>query len=64
MSIALATINVANNIPGNGIPIALSSGLGVTSGSFTLQYNPSLLTISGAVSEVPGRRSRWCPTTR
>jgi hypothetical protein len=45
---------VANNIPGNGIPIALSSGRGVTSGSFTLQYNPSLLTISGVVSKVAG----------
>jgi hypothetical protein len=54
VSIRLATINVANNIPGNGIPIALSSGLGVTSGTFTLQYNPSLLTISGAVSKVAG----------
>jgi hypothetical protein len=54
VSIALATINVANNIPGNGIPIALGSGLGVTSGSFTLQYNPSLLTINGVVSTVAG----------
>jgi hypothetical protein len=54
VSIGAATINVANNIPGNGIPIALSSGLGVTSGTFTLQYNPSLLTISGAVSKVAG----------
>jgi hypothetical protein len=54
VSIALATINVANNIPGDGIPIALSNGMGVTSGSFTLQYNPSLLTISGAVSKVAG----------
>ena len=50
----LATINVANNIPGSGIPIGLSSGLNVTSGSFTLQYNPSLLTITGAVSKVAG----------
>jgi hypothetical protein len=54
VSIGPATINVANNIPGNGIPIALSSGLGVTSGEFTLQYNPSLLTISSAVSKVAG----------
>jgi hypothetical protein len=54
VTIALATINVANNIPGNGIPIALSSGLGVTSGSFTLQYNPALLSIGGAVSQVAG----------
>jgi len=49
VTISLATINAANNVPGNGIPIALSSGQGVTSGSFTLQYNPSLLQISGAV---------------
>jgi hypothetical protein len=51
---ALATINVANNIPGDGIPIALSNGNGVTSGSFTLQYNPALLAITGAVSKVAG----------
>jgi hypothetical protein len=52
VAVAAATINAANNIPGNGIPIALSSGLGVTSGSFTLQYNPNLLTIDGAVSKI------------
>jgi endonuclease/exonuclease/phosphatase family metal-dependent hydrolase len=54
VSISAATINVANNVPGNGIPVALSSGLGVTSGAFTLQYNPSLLTISGGVSAIAG----------
>jgi hypothetical protein len=54
VTIGPATINVANNIPGDGIPIALSSGLNVTSGSFTLQYNPSLLSITGAVSKVAG----------
>ena len=54
VSITAATINVPNNIPGSGIPIVLSSGLGVTSGSFTLQYNPSLLAISGAVTKIPG----------
>jgi FG-GAP-like repeat len=54
LSIAPATINVANNIPGDGIPIALSSGLNVTSGSFMLQYNPSLLTILGVVPKVAG----------
>jgi hypothetical protein len=54
VSISAALINVANNIPGNGIPIALSSGLNVTSGTFTLQYNPSLLTISGAVQKIAG----------
>jgi hypothetical protein len=52
VSIGSASINVANNIPGYGIPIALNSGLNVTSGSFTLQYNPSLLNITGVVSKV------------
>ena len=54
VSISTATINAANDVPGSGIPIALSSGQGVTSGSFTLQYNPALLTISGVVSRIPG----------
>ena len=54
VTIGLAPINAANNIPGSGIPIALSSGQGVTSGSFTLQYNPSLLNITGVVSKIPG----------
>ena len=54
VAIGLATINVANNLPGSGIPIGLSSGLGVTSGSFTLQYNPSLLTISGTTAKAVG----------
>jgi hypothetical protein len=54
VSISQATIDVANNIPDDGVPIALSSGIGVTSGAFTLQYNPSLLMISGAVSKVAG----------
>jgi len=49
VSISPATINLPNNIPGSGIPIALSSGQNVTSGSFTLQYNPSLLSIGGVV---------------
>ena len=31
-----------------GIPINISNGTGVTAGSFTLQYNPSLLSITGA----------------
>jgi hypothetical protein len=47
VTIGLANINVANNIPGSGIPIALTSALGVTSGLFTLQYNPTLLNITG-----------------
>ena len=54
VTISAATINAANNIPGSGIPIALSSGQGVTSGSFTLQYNPALLDISGVVSNIAG----------
>jgi hypothetical protein len=54
VSIGAALINAANNIPGDGIPIALSNGQGVTSGSFTLQFNPSLLTITGAVSKIAG----------
>jgi hypothetical protein len=54
VAITAATINAANNIPGNGIPIALSSGLGITSGSFTLQYNPNLLTLGSAVSKIAG----------
>jgi hypothetical protein len=54
VSIAPANINVVNSIPGTGIPIALSNGLGVTSGSFTLQYNPEMLDISGAVSKING----------
>src|SRR5262249_50695380 len=33
-------INVPNN-SANGIPIALSNGAGVTSGTFTLQYDPT-----------------------
>ena len=54
LAISAATINTSNNMPNLGIPIALTSGVNVTSGSFTLQYNPSLLTISGAVSKVVG----------
>jgi len=49
VTFALATINAANNIAGNGIPVALSNGQNVTSGSFTLQYNPTLLNITGGV---------------
>ena len=41
------TINIPNNSTG-GIPITLSNGAGVTSVTVTLQYNPNLLTISGA----------------
>ena len=54
VTIGLATINVANNIPGSGIPVGLSNGQNVTSGTFTLQYNPSLLHITGAVSKIAG----------
>ena len=54
VTLSAASINAANNIPGSGIPIALSSGQSATSGSFTLQFNPSLLTITGAVSKIAG----------
>ena len=54
VTVALQTINVANNIAGDGIPVALSNGQHVTSGSFTLQYNPALLNITGAVSKISG----------
>jgi len=47
VTFALATINAANNIAGDGIPVALSNPQNVLSGSFTLQYNPALLTITG-----------------
>jgi hypothetical protein len=40
-------ITVPNNTAGNGIPIALSNGAGVTDGTFVLSYNANLLTISG-----------------
>ncbi len=39
-------INVPNNST-NGIPIALSNGAGVTDGTFVLNYNANLLTITG-----------------
>ena len=41
-----ATINLPNNLA-FGIPLNLSSGAGVTSGKFTLQYNSALLSITG-----------------
>jgi hypothetical protein len=40
-------INVPNNAAGNGIPVALSTGAGVTDGTFVLNYNANLLTITG-----------------
>src|SRR5262249_53756317 len=42
----------AVNLPasGSGLPITISNGAGVTSVSFTLQYDPSLLTISAATT--------------
>jgi PKD repeat protein len=59
VTIVPANINVANNIANSGIPIALSSGQNVVSGTFTLQYNPSYLTITGvapnaAISAIQG----------
>ena len=41
------SINIGNNTS-NGIPVSLSNGSGVTSGSVTVTYNPSLLTVTGA----------------
>ena len=51
--------NHAVNLPNNqsaGIPINLSNGSNVTSGTFTLQYNSALLNITGATvnSALPG----------
>jgi hypothetical protein len=43
---AADAINVPNN-SANGIPIALSSGSGVTDAAFVLNYNANLLTITG-----------------
>jgi hypothetical protein len=40
-------ITVPNNTAGNGIPIALSNGSGVTDGTFVLQYNAKFLTLTG-----------------
>jgi hypothetical protein len=52
--IGLANIDVHNNIAGSGIPINIANAANVTSGSFTLQYNPSLLTITGASAKIAG----------
>ena len=38
----------------NGIPITLSTGLNVAGTSFTLSYDPALLTITGGTSPIPG----------
>ncbi|WP_425614262.1 DNRLRE domain-containing protein [Anatilimnocola sp. NA78] len=38
----------------NGIPITLSSGLNVGATSFTVNYNPSLLTITGGTTPIAG----------
>jgi hypothetical protein len=51
---SLANIDVSNAIANNGIPVATSSGLNVTSGQFVLQYNPQLLNITGGVSKIAG----------
>ncbi len=39
-------INLPNSVS-DGIPLNVSSGSGITSGKFTLQYNPALLSITG-----------------
>jgi hypothetical protein len=58
-SVAAATIDLPSSFAGNGIPIALSNGQGVMSGSFMLQYDPSLLSLTGVTpsattSSIPG----------
>jgi hypothetical protein len=52
--ISLASINVPNNLTSAGIPVALSNGQNITSVTFTLQYDPTLLHITGAVSKIAG----------
>jgi hypothetical protein len=44
------------NLPasGSGLPLRISNGIGVNTVSFTLHYDPSLLTISGASSALAG----------
>jgi hypothetical protein len=54
VSISLASINVPNNLTSAGIPVALSNGQNITSATFTLQYDPTLLHITGAVSKIAG----------
>ncbi|WP_254508784.1 cadherin domain-containing protein [Anatilimnocola floriformis] len=47
----------AVNLPANstnGIPITLSSGVNVAGASFTLVYDPALLTITGGTTPIPG----------
>jgi len=67
VTFSLANINAANNIAGNGIPLALSNSQNVTSGSFTLQYNPTLLSITGgakgaALNAIAGSTFTVTPT--
>ena len=49
------TIELPNNVT-SGIPINLSNGSGVTSGRFSLQYNPALLDVTGVAvnASLPG----------
>jgi hypothetical protein len=54
VSISLAALNVPNNLVTEGIPLAISNADNVTSGTFTLQYDPTLLNITGGVSKVAG----------
>jgi hypothetical protein len=54
VSVSLATINVPNNLTNAGISVALSNGQNITSATFTLQYDPTLLHITGAVSKIAG----------
>jgi hypothetical protein len=54
VSVSVTTINVASNVVTDGIPVVLSNAQNVTGGTFTLQYDPTLLHISGAVSKIAG----------
>jgi hypothetical protein len=44
------TINVPAATAGSGIPVTLSNATAVTAATFTLSYNPSLLTVTGPTS--------------
>ncbi len=47
----------AVNLPANstsGLPITISTGVNVTGASFTVNYNPALLTITGGATSIAG----------
>lgn len=57
------TVNVPAS--GSGIPIALSTGQGVSRADFTLRFDPALLTISGATlgAGIPGASLSFTQST-